>query len=125
MICLKRGEGRGPDLVSVLESQCLMWPSGEGPDFDADAISFQQLGAAIGAIPVEGLARPGEWTTLAIQVRADGSVFAVVNDSIVAEHPRKIRHAPDKRFYISIYHAAVDTELLLRDVTLWSEERYH
>jgi hypothetical protein len=125
MICLQRGEGRGPDVTSVVEEQCLMWPSGEGTDFNADAIWFQQLGSPIGAIPLGGLARPGEWTTFALQVLTDGRVFAVVNDSIVAEHPRRILHAPDKRFYISIYHAAADTELLLRDVTLWSEERYH
>ncbi len=122
-ICLMRGEGRGI-AASLQERQCLMWPAREGDDFMADAAEFHQLRTRPIAVPLAGLARPGEWTTLAIQLRADGRVFAVVNDSIVAEHPRKLLNRPGDRFYVSIYHAAVDTELLLRDITLWSEERY-
>lgn len=123
-LCLVEGEGRGLDADAIVQQQCLQWPAGEGPDFDPHAVHFRGHGVQIGRIPIGELARPGAWTTLALQVRADGRVQAIVNDSIVAEHPARLRNEPGHRFYLSIGHAAVDTDLLLRDITLWTEERY-
>ncbi len=103
---------------------CVTWPAAEGFDFDPDAILLQVSGGTLGKIPLGGRVLPGEWNTLAIQVRADGTVSAVANDSILAVHPAPLRMEPDARFHISIAHSAVDTELLLREVSVWSEERY-
>ncbi|MEQ9569295.1 MAG: AAA family ATPase, partial [Longimicrobiales bacterium] len=120
-LCLEDAPGAGG---APARFACLTWPAAEGFDFDPDAIRFQVSGGILGKIPLGGGLMPGEWNTLAIQVRADGRVSAVANDSIVAVHPALLRMEPDARFHIAVAHSAVDTELHLREVSVWTEERY-
>lgn len=123
-ICLMEIMDTGGSTGSVEQQLCLLWPVGEGTDFDPESVLIFRAGFQVGKIPIPGLARPGEWTTLALQVEADGWVSAVVNGVIVGRHPVRLRLGEHHRFHATVGHAAVDTELLLSDLTLWSEARY-
>lgn len=129
ILCLVESQpGAAPHIWGDwLRSQraCLQWPGLNGvTDMDTTAVSFSVGSRYLGAIPLDTLLRPGEWERFALQLRTDGTVSAVVGDSVIATHPIRLRNHSTVRWRVSVRGAAVDTRLLLRDVTLWREERY-
>jgi len=64
------------------------------------------------------------WVHLAIQVRPDGSTQLYVNRRLVATSRLRMDLNPDQRFRVALLGAAVDTELYVRNVSLWEGVRY-
>lgn len=127
MLCLRDGDP-GPDPSNHADwikrqDACVTWPTGEGVDFRPDAFLFTVLNRAVGAIPIDTLLQPERWQRLAVQIRPDGLVSATVNDSVVGVHPIRVRNDSTARWHAVVIGHSVDNELLLRDLTLWSEER--
>lgn len=129
ILCVEESEaGPDPHLWSDWRTEqeaCLQWPAVRGVvDLDTAAVSFSVGRRRLGAIPLDTLLRTGRWERLALQIRADGTVSAVVGDSVVAIHPIRVRNEGTPRWRVSVRGSAVGTRVLLRDVTLWREERY-
>ncbi len=108
----------------IRQEACLQWPALLGPtDVDTMAVTLSLAQVTLGAIPIDTLLQTGRWNRITLQMRADGRIWAAVNDSVIAAHPVPVRNDADVRWHISVVGHSVDTRLLLRDVTLWREER--
>ncbi len=126
-LCLRDGEpGDDPsNLIDWTERQgaCVVWPTGHGVDFRPDAIQLSAGNSPVGAITSDSLLRTERWQRMAIQIRADGVVSATVNDSVVGVHPLRLRNDSTVRWHAVVEGHSVGNELLMRDLTLWREER--
>ncbi len=110
---------------TLRQEACVIWPAASGPaDIDTTAITLSSAGQPVGAVPIGSRLRSGRWERLGVQLRADGRFSVTVNDTVVAVHPLGVANQPDTRWRMVVRGAGVDTRLLLRDVTLWREERY-
>ena len=65
-----------------------------------------------------------DWVHAAFQVRPDGYLQLFVNHQLVATSALRVDLQPDQRFRISLTGAAVGTELLVRNLSLWEGVRY-
>ena len=88
-----------------------------------DAVGLSGSNGALGPAPIDTLLGVDRWNRMSLQIRADGQLSAVVDDSVVAVHPVPLVNDSTVRWRISVVGHAVDNRLLLRDVTLWREER--
>jgi hypothetical protein len=65
-----------------------------------------------------------DWTHLGIQVRPDGTVVLVLNRRSAFTFPTRIHVEPGRAWRILLAGRAVETELLVRHLIVWSGERY-
>jgi hypothetical protein len=127
MVCLLDGDP-GPDPANtgdwvVRQNACAQWPAGEGIDFDPGAIVLLAGPRGIGAVPTDTLLTTARWQRLAVQIRPDGELSVLVNDSLVAVHPRSLKNDSTVRWHARVIGHSVDNMLLMRDLTLWEELR--
>lgn len=127
MVCLVDGDpGADPtnhgDWVERQEA-CALWPPGEGVDFDPESLLLSAGNRAIGAVPTDTLLTTERWQRLAVQIRPDGEVSALVNDSLIVTHPLPLRNDSTVRWHVRVTGHSVENTLLMRDLTLWEELR--
>jgi hypothetical protein len=77
----------------------------------------------IGDIPTDTLIQAERWNRIAVQMRPDGRVSAIVGDSILAVHPFLAKNDSTTRWRALVIGASLDNVLYVRELTLWREER--
>jgi DNA-binding SARP family transcriptional activator len=110
------------------------WDLRPGVDFrypGRELLKFDPMVASYSASNLPSFARVetllilNDWNHLAIQLRADGHASAYLNRKFLVESPLPVRVQPGERWRVVIQGAAVDTELLVRNIVLWRELRFH
>lgn len=96
--------------------------AGPGGRFNPDRISIEGTGWRFLDIPEE--VQQGEWTHLAVQVRADGEVSFYMNHRYLGTAPGRLPVVPGEKWRVALLGAAVDTRLFVRNLVVWGEPRY-
>ena len=65
-----------------------------------------------------------DWVHLALQVRADGATSIFLNRELVHEAAERMDVDGGRLWRIDVSGASVDTELRIRNLSLWRGERY-
>ncbi len=65
-----------------------------------------------------------DWVHLALQVRPDGFATVFVNREMVFQSEIRLEGHATAGWKIELAGASVDTELLIRNLTLWRGERF-
>lgn len=136
VLCLDSGSGtwagaRILEEVSLLEPQpggqeiCVTYPRGELDTRRRDEMTLV-LGAlsAETAVPVAPSMGSGAWTSLALQLGPDGTIEIFVDHVLVHTSRWKALFDADARWRVVIAGAAVDTQLLLRNLTVTRGARF-
>ena len=127
--CLK-GQGTSteaePSGASFYEREfCVLYPSAELSKRRTDLL---QVTGGEGHFPYEVSASPSlpsrEWVHLAMQVRPDGFYTVLVNRNEVWRFQNPFGAYTGVGWRIELAGASVDTELLIRNLTLWRGERF-
>jgi DNA-binding SARP family transcriptional activator len=104
---------------------CFQYPSTELSKRKPDVF---RVSAGVGYFAYEESAAPelpsNDWTHLALQVRSDGTYKIFVNRSEVFEFQNPWGIDPNLEWRIELAGASLDTELLIRNLTLWRGERF-
>ena len=136
-LCLDSGSGeweagaRILEEVSLLEAQpggqsiCVTYPNGELDLRRPDEMTLR-LGALVVSdrILVAPSMGSGAWTSLALQLGPDGTVEIFVDHVLVHTSRWKALFDADARWRVVIAGAAVDTQLLLRNLTVTRGARF-
>ena len=117
--------------VSLLEAQpggqeiCVTYPRGELDTRRRDEMTLV-LGALSveTAVPVAPSMGSGAWTSLALQLGPDGTIEIFVDHQLVHTSRWKALFDADARWRVVIAGAAVDTQLLLRNLTVTRGARF-
>lgn len=96
--------------------------AGPGGRFNPDRISIEGTGWRFLDVPEE--VQEGEWTHLAVQVRADGEVSFYMNHRYLGTAPGRLPLVPGEEWRVALLGAAVDTRLFVRNLVVWGEPRY-
>lgn len=105
------------------EGVCFLFPARSFEKFDPREATLN-IAAVEKRVRVPDAFSPDEWTHVAVQIRPDGQTTLVVNGEIVATAPVRLRTEPRWRWHFTVHGDAVDTEVLVREVTIWKEVRY-
>jgi hypothetical protein len=65
-----------------------------------------------------------DWVHIALQLRPDGTFTVFVNRKLVSQSRYPLQDFKEFRWKIELGGASVDTELLVRNLTLWRGERF-
>jgi hypothetical protein len=105
---------------------CFLYPVGELERIRPDhaALYFPSSGRRDGA-PLPADVDPATWTRLTLQARPDGAVQAYLDGTLWVEGSERLRIRDAEPWQVAIMGAAVDTELLIRDLTVWRGIRYY
>jgi DNA-binding SARP family transcriptional activator len=126
-VCLVSGPP--PSEAATLRAQwareqvCFLTPTGEFTRFDPASFGF----AAVGTSPPPATSRflpADDWRRLSIVLAPDGNARLLLNQQEVARLPWPAQNGSDVRWFVQIQGAAVDTQLLIRDLVLWEGMRY-
>lgn len=129
VVCLnevRREEGGGRETyVSTGQAFCAQYPSGILSQFrDEEVVVYGAPRGVEYGVDVSRVFPTDDWVHLALQVRSDGIGSLVVDREPLFETPYMIRGHASSLWRILLEGAAVDTQLLFRDVTLWRGVRY-
>jgi len=97
--------------------------AGPGGRFNPQRISIEGTGWGYLDVPEE--VQEGEWTHLAVQVRADGEVSFYMNHRYLGTAPGRLPVVPGEEWRVALLGSAVDTRLFVRNLVVWGEPRYH
>jgi len=104
---------------------CTLYPSSELAKRRGD---LMMVGAGYRGLSYEVEVSPhlpsDDWVHLALQVRSDGTATVFVNRELVFQSESRLAGHATARWKIELAGAAVDTELLIRNLTLWRGERF-
>ena len=104
---------------------CVTYPNGEGVTLDSRSlrISYSRTNhSELVTLPAD--LDPAEWTRIALQIRPDGDVSLFANGEFLwrVGFPIAVREGDSWR--LVLFGASVDTEALVRSVTVWRGTRY-
>lgn len=104
---------------------CLNYPSAEQSKFRSDLAlvwsgpQTERLERSVSpALPSD------DWVHLALQIRADGKTSILLERSLWVPTDGRVTIDPEKLWRIEFHGPSVDTQLLIRNVTVWRGERY-
>ncbi len=110
---------------SLPQEACIRYPSGRRARRDASAAEFWTHGAFP---PVSARATPHlpgtGWFHLAITLRPDGTAQFFVNREFLGSATPRLQNGEDIVWRIGVFGAALDTDALVRNLTLWPGVRY-
>ena len=111
--------------TSPLNEFCFGYPSGEQLKFREDLarvrsgpLSGNTEFSAAPALPSD------DWVHIALQVRADGTTSVFLNRRLATQPRTRVRLDPGGEWIIRLFGASVDTDLWIRNLTLWRGERF-
>jgi len=123
-VCMQEPGDASEDLETLTSGThwetCFEYPRGELSRRRRDRALYQGGSPRIiEVIPLGSPLSPDEWHHLAIQVRADGNASVFLDRELL--HTASVYASPseDDRWRIVLMGAAVDTELLFRNITVW------
>jgi DNA-binding SARP family transcriptional activator/KaiC/GvpD/RAD55 family RecA-like ATPase len=102
----------------------LNYPSTEDLRFDPSEISAGFGTGEQQSVFLRDVLPTHDWVHLALQVRPDGVTQIYVNRELVLTSRLRVDLDPEERYRIVLVGAAVDTELHVRNVSLWEGVRY-
>ncbi|MEZ4422143.1 MAG: AAA family ATPase [Gemmatimonadota bacterium] len=102
---------------------CLVYPLGELAKWDSTRAGLSRQGL-LPRIADTGDLGDDQWHHVALQVRADGETSVVVDRQVVLVTRDAFPIRADLDWRVGIHGHAVDTEMYVRDVTLWEGIRY-
>jgi hypothetical protein len=129
ILCLK-GDTPGAILQKRLTAYyergfCVLYPSAELSKRREDLL---QVSGGDRSSTFEVSADPDlpsrDWVHLALQIRPDGTFTVFVNRRLVSQSQHPLKEYKDYLWKIELGGASVDTELLVRNLTLWRGERF-
>jgi hypothetical protein len=128
-VCLYEDQSgaRGPAgmLLMPLNRFCLQYPSDEQLKFRDDlAMVLSGSVSGLREFSVAPVLPSDEWVHVALQVRADGATSIFLNRRLTATPAGRLDLAPGQKWRINLYGASVDTDLWIRNLTLWRGERF-
>ena len=130
-LCLENELVEVNEADAVWQGQCLGdglvldFPFGNGNAFDPRAARVGYERTRLSEVPrIPEEVDPSEWTQMALQIRPDGVLTLFVNGEPVRRIGFRIAVHPDELWRLRIFGASVDTEVLVRSVTVWTGLRY-
>jgi DNA-binding SARP family transcriptional activator len=128
-VCLwEDGSGaRGPSGMPLmpLNRFCLQYPSDEQLKFREDlaAVLSGSL-SGLREFSVDPFLPSDDWVHVALQVRADGATSVFLNRRLASRPAGRLDLESGQEWRINLYGASVDTDLWVRNLTLWRGERF-
>lgn len=110
-------------LLSAERYSCLVYPLGELAKLDRARAALSRQGVLPRVLDTGDLG-DDQWHHVALQVRADGETSVVVDRQVVLVTRDAFPIRADLDWRVGIHGHAVDTEMYVRDVTLWEGIRY-
>jgi DNA-binding SARP family transcriptional activator len=107
------------------DALCIDYPVGEGETRDPQAlrVSYTRTGfTEVADLPEDF--DTAAWTRLALQVRPDGIVSVFANRRFLRQLGFLVRVNREDSWKLLLYGASVDTEALVRSMTVWRGTRY-
>jgi DNA-binding SARP family transcriptional activator len=112
------------DLPS-LQQPCLRYPEGRLDTFDPTSVSATVVpGFAPMRLHVSDTLSTDDWTHLALQMRADGTLTYFVNRTPVGTSSIRVDNDPEVEWRILILGSSWETEALARNLLVWDGPRY-
>ena len=111
-------------LYAVGQNICFRYPAREFEKLDPTEFSLKLQPGVESLFHLPETPSGHDWIHAGIQLRADGEVSLVVNREKVAVSPIRIRTQPRAEWVLVLGGKAVETELQLRNLTIWREPRY-
>jgi DNA-binding SARP family transcriptional activator len=102
---------------------CFSYPADEGLKFDPYEAHLLSNRALALSIRLDSLLGDGSWHRYALQIEPDGTGSVVIDGVTAGTTALKLRPAT-AGYRVSIQGKAVDTEVLVRDLAVWSGLRY-
>ena len=121
-VCVMREPGSAEQ--GRRQGACMKYPWGELAHFDPRTVGvhYRHLGVAwTFPVPTDPSA---DWTHVALQVRPDGRVSLYWNRELVDRPELPLRIPAGSRWIVELAGASVETELLVRNLTLWRGTRF-
>lgn len=104
---------------------CLIYPSAEQSKFRSDLAKVWSGPRSENPERAVSPTLPSDdWVHLALQIRADGETSILLERSLWVPTDGRVTIDPDKLWKIDFHGPSVDTQLLIRNVTVWRGERY-
>jgi hypothetical protein len=105
------------------EHVCLQTPTGEFTQFDPASLLFITT-STVPPPSSSPLLPADDWRRVSIVLASDGNARLLLNQQEVARLPWPVYNTAGVRWFVQIDGAAVDTQLLIRDLVLWEGMRY-
>lgn len=113
------------NLVNHNQEACFRYPHGLLSTFDGTRGTFEiSSGFPTVSVDLSAYLPTDDWTHVALQMRADGTLTLLVNRTPVATSPLRLRNTADTEWRVAMYGSSWETEALIRNFTLWDEPRY-
>lgn len=112
------------ELYTVGQDICFRYPAREFEKLDPTEISLRLQPGVESFFHLPETPSGRDWIHAGIQVRADGEVSLIINREKVAVSPIRIRTQPKAWWVLFLGAKAVETEVQVRNLTIWREPRY-
>jgi DNA-binding SARP family transcriptional activator len=106
------------------QQACVKYPFGEQYRLRDDAVEFSAAFLSAMRVEVPDIFPSESWVQMALQVRSDGQIQAVVDRRVAGTFPVHLSDIDQGAWSLVLIGAAVDTRLLVRNLVVWRGLRY-
>jgi DNA-binding SARP family transcriptional activator len=111
--------------AEIRDRPCLRYPRGELARFDPGALELRATSQFPGTkLDASHRLPSSDWVHVALGLRADGHLSAYLNRELVGSAPVRVQNGPDTRWRVLLLGSSWETEVLVRNLTVWEGLRY-